>query len=227
VNSQTKAGLIEIVNIVSACLWALAMMYATVGRAQGAEVKLAWDLPATNTDGTAYQDHAYVVLWHGPSSRNYLVATNDGPGTNFVLTIPDPPPGAWATTNLTVTTTPATFSVTWSAYSGGWTSIYIAATVCNTAGRQSEYSVELVHSYGAAVSGYELAWWKESGGATGVIQCALAATYTGTVTNFPRTLLRARPYAVLSDGRRIPYGGLAAAIPNAKPSTATNLRVTQ
>ena len=213
-------------------LWAIgltvfAVLYLWTFVSHSAEVKLAWDLPATNTDGTAYTDHAYVVLWHGPSSRNYLVATNDGPGTNFVLTIPDPPPGAWANTNLTVTTTPATFSVTWSAYSGGWTSIYIAGTCCNSAGRQSEYSTELVHSYGAAVTGYELAWWKESGGATNVLQCGLAATYTGTVTNFPRTLLRARPYALLSDGRRIPYGGLASAIPNAKPSVATNLRVTQ
>ena len=94
--------------------------WAQAAPTQTASVRLAWDNPSTNTDGSQLTDLAGVKVYYGTTSSNYT-QTVDVPGGQ---------PGGTGTllvTNLALSTR-----------------FYFAATAYNTAGYESDYSVELV-----------------------------------------------------------------------------------
>ena len=94
--------------------------WAQAAPTQTASVRLAWENPSTNVDGTQLTDLAGVKIYYGTTSSNYT-QTIDVPGGQAGAT------GTVLVTNLALSTR-----------------FYFAATAYNTAGYESDYSTELV-----------------------------------------------------------------------------------
>lgn len=194
-------------------VWLLVLSMAAGAR--GETVALAWDPPATNTDGTVLTDLAGFNLYQGNASGAYALTTGVGNVTQYVATC-NSSAVTWTGTNYALVCYPSSWALSWAAATGGTALTFYAVTAVNTVGRESEYSAELRYTNVASVTGYLLTWGTALEGMTNVINVGMATNYVGGVAGLPRKLVYLRPGCTTSAGVTNLYGATVA-MNNRKP----------
>jgi hypothetical protein len=181
-------------------------------------VKIAWDAPTNNTDGTPLTDLASYNLYRGAVSGSYPIVTNVGNTTTTTVHLAYD--HVWSSTNYAITLSPATWTVIPATAVGVGTSRwYFVSTAINSNQVESEYSSELLYDIPSNIT-YWARWGKAPSTATNPIAGYTGGPISGGVTAYPRTTLYIK-YGVIG-GPDFPS---VIPVPNYKPSAPRTLRV--
>ena len=195
------------------------VLMAGIARAQAATVRLAWDAPTTNTDGTVISEPPNYKLYWGTASRNYAWMTNVGNVcTSAPIVLPDPV-AIWATTNVTQSYTTNTWTFAGPSATLVSNTYYFAVTCYGSNLGESEWSTEYVHQVVSNLA-YRAAWGATGAAATNPL-AVVGTGATGSKTTYSRTTLYIR-YGIVN-GPDFPY---QVTVDNRKPGPPTSQRVT-
>lgn len=181
---------------------ALCLLLAGTGYAE--TVTFTWDPPTTNTDGSAYTDHARYELFRGAASGERNQATNSVAPPVEVWLPPAAVP-AWTASDLGIAEDPLRIAVAWSACPAAVDTSYWTCRAVNSQGCCSADAPELVYSRTNAVVRYELCWSLTEGDETNVVATTTGTSATMDRADLPKRWVWVRPRAVLATGQRVAY----------------------
>ncbi len=194
---------------------------AWMSGAFAADVRLAWEAPVSNTDGTPLTDLAGYKVSRGAASLVYTETRDVGNVTNYLWTGLAGGTLTWVPT-YTASVTSTTMTITWptpGSIAAGMTNFF-AGTAVNTSGVESDYSTELAYQVPAPVAdNFTARWGTLLTQLTNTVVLGAVPVFSGVRSAFPRTTLY---FACVEDDAT---NAAIVAVNNRKPKPPKAMRV--